>query len=221
MLASLVLGLLLETKIQAQVGNATLRRSQAFIAAEAGLPLQIQEWSGMKTLGVSDPLVKLYKLDEATLSVEVRSESGKLDLNFCSPDNFLKLLRWAGATPKASEVWVSQLKSLHAGGKRLVQLEELLDFEGASLEVFERIRPMITVWSGKVLPDAGLASEPLRKALGLKVAIGTSINLRTALEIRTEARLISGETAIISAIVLINPDKASGKLYRILTWRRE
>lgn len=160
-------------------------------------------------------------LDEATLSVEVRSESGKLDLNFCSPDNFLKLLRWAGAAPKASEVWVSQLESLYAGGKRLIQLEELLDFEGASLEVFERIRPMITVWSGKVLPDAGLASEPLRKALGLKAAIGTSMNLRAALEIRTEARLISGETETISAIMLINPDNASGKLYRILTWRRE
>lgn len=221
LLASLALGLLLEVRTQVQLGNATLRGSQALIAAEAGLPLLIKELSGMATLSVSDSVVKIYQLDQATLSVEVHSENGKLDLNFCSSDAFLKLLRAEGAAPITSEVWVSQLESLRKSGKRLAQLEELLDLEGASFEVFERIHPMITVWSGRLMPDPGLASEPLRKALGLETSTNGSINLRAALEIRTTARLISGKTAVVSTVVLISPDKATSALYRILAWRVE
>lgn len=221
LLASLALGLLLESKIQARVGNAALRKSQALIAAEAGLPLQIREWSGMTTLSIGESAPKRYRLDQVVLDVEVYSENGKLDLNFCSPDDFSKLLRWAGAAPRTSKIWLSELKALRASGKQLTRLEELLDLDGASFEIFERIRPMVTVWTGRSMPDPRLASDSLRKALGLKWTSGGSINLRAALEIRTRAVLTAENVAVVSAVILLNADTAAGTSFRVLDWRVE
>lgn len=198
------------------------QNTQALLAAEAGLnmavqdlldPLQNKRW-------VADGGTHSLRVDETQLTVSIRSERGKLDLNSAPVADLLRVLQACGAGKRQADVVAQALAAQRNGGQSPLRvIEELRVLPGMTRALYIRLLPEITVWSGLGRPDPAFASELLRQALNLPSPSPIGADPGSVLSIDSRAEQPGGVTAVVQTIVLLNPTEGGAQPYRVLRWQ--
>lgn len=218
-LSLLAANVVASVRLENRQGHNELERSKAQLAAQGGLALAVQLLLGEPGRLPADGRRQVFDLDGTRLTLSVRSEHGKLDLNFCQPELFARLLTHLGADPQRAALHARQLQQHRTQGKPLRHLEELLQVTTLTTEHYQRVLPFITLWGGDGVPVATYAAPTLRKALGLKAASAVVSNPGSMLSIDSQAELGNGTTAGVLTTVVLNPGDGDGTLYRVLRWQ--
>lgn len=218
-LSLLAANVVVSVRLENRQSHNELERSKAQLAAQGGLALAVQMLLGEPGRLAADGQRHVVELDGVRLTLSVRSEHGKLDLNFCQPELFARLLTYLGSDPQRATLLARQLQQHRAQGKPLRHLEELLQVTTLSTDQYQRILPFITLWGGDGVPVAAYAAPTLRKALDLKASSPVVSNPGSMLSIDSQAELGNGTTAGLLATVVLNPGDGDGTLYRVLRWQ--
>jgi general secretion pathway protein K len=211
-------GLVMTLRHEGRASLAELQRSKALIAAEGGLALLVHELIKDPRRFPADGTAVALAFEEVTLNVRVRSEHGKLDLNFAHLDHVANLLQAMGASPAQAATLVAQLQARRNQGEPLRQLEELLSSTRIDTTLYQRILPYVTLWGGDGVPMATYADPVLRQALKLPEGRVYASNPGSVLGLEVAARLPDGSQAGLLATVLLTPEDSEAGLYRILRW---
>ena len=212
-------GVISTVRLQNVQSHDDLQRSRALIAAEAGIAIAVKTLLTEPGVLAADGKTYPFEFDNIRLLVSLRSEHGKLDVNFCPLENFSKLLRSMGATPNQAEQLVQHLQQRRNNSTPVRHLEQLLDASSMTLDLYRQILPFITLWSGRGTPDARFAAEPLRQALNLKPVSRAMGNPGSAISIEVRAELLNGYKAGITAVVLLGSTGNESSLYRAVRWQ--
>lgn len=218
-LGAVSIGVLTNLRIETLQGYNELQRSKALIAAEGGIDMAVKMLVSDSGDLVPSGDIFPFELDGIRITVRVRSEHGKLDINFCQLDSFSSLLLYFGATPQQSTSITNQLYERRNQAKPLRHLEELMDFSPMSDELYEKIQPFITLWSGRGVPDAAYTAEPLRQALQLKTLNGVMSNPGSVVAIESYAKLKDGFEAGLRTVVMIGATGDRDQLYSVYRWK--
>lgn len=171
---------------EAQIARNLLSTAQAQARADAGVqrawyelmkpPSELSRWSG-------DGLTHEQSLDDSVLRVSIQDESGKIDLNTASEALLIGLFRSVGlgqdaavALAECVQDWrdPDKLRRLHgaeeaeylAAGRvyappnaSFETVDELQRVLGMTPELFHRLEPIITVYSGQVGVNTAIAQR--------------------------------------------------------------
>ena len=207
-------------------------------------PRQEQRWR-------VDGVPRTFRFGETTISVTIQDELGRVDINNADTPLVTAALRAAGlAVQAASELSDKILDWRDAGSaKRLngakapeyaaagltygprngpfQSVDELKRVLGMTPEMFRRVEPFVTVYSGKPMIDPQFAPDQLMAALsGGSAVASASTTSRTGVispVISLDGRAFSirvrtGQTEIVrEAVVRLTTDPA--KPYWMLSWR--
>lgn len=219
-----ILGLLMVSvvtslRLENRQSHYDVQLSSALLAAEGGVNMAVKMLlSDEDSLG-ADGGEHSFDLDGVRVTLSVRSEHGKLDLNFCRLDHFSSLLRFMGATAQQSASLTKQLLERRVTGRPLRDLEELLDVTSISVDLYQQIQPYITLWSGRGVPDPAFAASPLIQALQLEVPLSVMSNPGSVISIESSAELADGFKARLIATVALRSAQELGGLYRVYRWQ--
>lgn len=193
-----------------------------------------------------------YELDDLIVSVEVVDESGKIDLNLASVDLIRSLFFSVGVDEKVSSSiadaiadWRDKDNLKRAVGaedqdyaaKGLLyeakddefdSIEELSLVLGVTPEIFNRVKPFVTVYAQDIGVNTDLASSTVRKAV--QNVIGTSNSEETSSDyisstggliytLRAKATAPSGMSTIITSIVRLQRGNTF-EPFAILGWKQ-
>jgi general secretion pathway protein K len=219
LLGLLMAGVVSGVRIENRQSQNELQRSKALIAAESGIALAVKSLLNDSRAFVADGREHQYDLDGVLLTFSARSEHGKLDLNFCQLELFSSLLRYMGATKQEAASFSYLLSQRRIEGKPLGHLEELLDVTSMNVDLYQRILPLVTLWSGRGVPDAAFAAEPLLQALQNKISPGVVSNSGSVLSIESSAELSNGFKAGLVATITLNRSAEGGALYSVYRWQ--
>jgi general secretion pathway protein K len=233
-------------------------QTQAHYAAEAGLNQAIyalQVPSGQRW--IADGRAYPLRWDGATVTVTVIDEAGKVDLNTASPEVLTGLLRTVGvadapALSRAIVDWRSaaiskdqlaqRVQAYQAAGRSygprngpFASIEELQLVLGVDSALYAQLAPVVTIWSGRNIPDVGsapllvLAGLPGMNAERLQQIQATRIgnNATAALagvgavthSIRSEAVLADGTRAVLNVTVRLQGIRSGAQPYAVLRWQ--
>lgn len=218
-LGLLMAGVLSGVRIENRQSHNELQRSKALIAAESGIALAVKNLLNDPGAFIADGEENRYDLDGIRLTFSARSEHGKLDLNFCQLDHFSSLLRFMGATQHEAASFSDLLSQRRIEGKPLGHLEELLDATSMSVDLYQRILPFVTLWSGRGVPDGAFAAEPLLQALQEQIPHGAMSNAGSVISIESYAELSSGFKAGLVATIALNRSADGSALYSVYRWQ--
>lgn len=219
LLGLLMVGVLSSVRVENHQSHNELQRSKALIAAESGIALVVKNLLSDPAAFIADGREHRYDLDGIRLTFSARSEHGKLDLNFCQMDHFSSLLRFMGATQHEAASFSDLLSQRRIEGKPLGHLEELLDVTSMNVELYQRILPLVTLWSGRGVPDAAYAAEPLLQALQKKISPGVVSNSGSIISIESSAELSNGFKAGLVATIALNRSADGSALYSVYRWQ--
>ncbi|WP_116827490.1 type II secretion system protein GspK [Pseudomonas syringae] len=219
LLGLLMLGVISTVRLQNVLSHEELQRTKALIAAEAGIAIAVKMLLTEPSAIIADGRVYLFEFDKINLSVRLRSEHGKLDVNLSSLENFSKLLRSNHATSYQIEQLAQELRKRRNSAEPVKDLEELLEATSMTTDLYQRILPFVTLWSGRGMPDARFADEPLRLALNLKSVSRSMGNPGSAMSIEVQAELPDSYKAQISTTVLLGSTGTDDSLYRTVQWQ--
>jgi general secretion pathway protein K len=223
------------------VGN-TLRMTQAAYAAEGGVELgvlnlltpQAQRWPTDGSPFETD-------FGEAHLRIAILDEAGKIDLNAAGYPLLNKLLLEAGVEPdRAGHVadaildWrdtddLRRVNGAEDGDYRIAGLEygptnssflsvdELQLVLGMDTETFEKIRPVLTVYSGLPGVNPRFASPQVTAVIDGLAEAQTNAN-GLVYTIYVEAVTADDIASRLAATVTLTPD-GTGKPYQVLAWK--
>ncbi|SDV08946.1 general secretion pathway protein K [Pseudomonas brenneri] len=218
-LGLLMVGVVTSLRLENRQSHYDLQRSSALLAAEGGVNMAVKMlMSDEDSLG-ADGGEHSFDLDGIRVTLSVRSEHGKLDLNFCRLEHFSNLLRFMGATAQQSASLTKQLSERRVVAKPLRDLEELLDVTSISVDLYQQIQPYITLWSGRGVPDPVFAASPLIQALQLEVPLGVVSNPGSVISIESSAELADGFKTRLLATVALRSAQERGGLYRVYRWQ--
>ncbi|MGY2413087.1 general secretion pathway protein GspK [Pseudomonas pergaminensis] len=218
-LGLLMVGVVTSLRLENRQSHYDVQLSSALLAAEAGVNMAVKMLlSDEDSLG-ADGGEHSFDLDGVRVTLSVRSEHGKLDLNFCQLEHFSSLLRFMGATAQQSASLTKQLSERRVTAKPLRDLEELLDVTSISVDLYEQIQPYITLWSGRGVPDPVFATSPLIQALQLEVPLDVRGNPGSVISIDSSAELADGFKARLLATVALRSAQERGGLYRVYRWQ--
>lgn len=197
-----------------------MQQTQAGLAAEAGITLAVM---GLQALGPGNPWksngeVHHLEFDDSRLSVSVRSERGKLDLNSASADDIKGVLIACGYGGQQAQQ-VAQSLTRKREDAPLRTLEEFREFSRLSYSLFECVSPLITVWSGETRPDASLANPVLLRALGIRPMDAAPGNEGRVFTITSEATLRGGGHTSLQVTLMLTTETVGAKPYRVLRWK--
>lgn len=219
LLGLLMFGVISTVRLQNVLSHDELQRTKALIAAEAGIAIAVKMLLTEPSAIIADGKVYLFEFDKIHLSIRLRSEHGKLDVNFSSLENFSKLLRYNGGKSYQIEQLAQQLQKRRNNAEPIQDLEELLEATSMTTDLYQRILPFVTLWSGRGMPDARFADDPLRLALNLTSVSRTMGNPGSAISIVVQAELPDSYTAEISTTVLLGSTGTDNSLYRTVQWQ--
>lgn len=193
-----------------------------------------------------------YKLDNLTISVEVADESGKVDLNLASVDLIKSLFVAVGVNEKVSSSiadaiadWRDQDNLKRADGAEdqdyaangllyeakddeFDSIDELSLVLGVTPEIFNRVKPHITVYAQDIGVNTTLASVVVKNAV--QNIIGTSNSDETSSDyisstggliytLRAKATDPSGLSTVITSIVRLQRGNIF-EPFAILGWKQ-
>jgi len=243
--------------------NYQFQQARAHYAAEAGVMRAIYalQAPSINDRWIADGRMYPMQFDQAKVGVSATAESGKVDLNAASPDVLTNLLRNAGVDPvHASQItqaivdWrsfpisqqqVSQRNAAYTAAGRdygprngpFASVEELQMVLGMTPELYAKVAPYVTIWSGRASPDQNtapllaLASIPgidLQRAAAIIAArpaatgvstTGLVANNGITHSIRSEAVLADGTRAILRATVRLQGYRPGAQAFAVLRWQ--
>ncbi|WP_233840781.1 type II secretion system protein GspK [Dyella sp. 2HG41-7] len=244
--------------------NYQFQQAQAHYAAEAGLMRAVYalQSPNVNDRWIADGRVYPMLFDQAKVGVSITSESGKVDLNSATPDVLTNLFRNVGVDPgHASAIaqaiidWRSfsltpqqttQRKAAYAAAGRdyaprsgpFASVEELQMVLGVTPEMYAKVAPYVTIWSGRSSPDPNtapliaLASAPgmdLQHAAaiiaarpanaGANAAPGLVANNGITHSIRSEAILADGTRAVLRTTVRLQGFRPGAQAFAVLRWQ--
>ncbi len=211
-----------------------------------------------------------FAFDQAKVTVRMHSESGKVDLNTATPQLLTGLFHAAGLDHDRAEALSEAVQDWRDGdnlsrpngaeksqyqevgreyGPRngpFISIEELQMVLGMTPDLYMRLAPAITVWSGRNMPALGSAPALVLQALpGIDAQKAADyIRLRQQREsgsdplpmleggmagmggggdsedIRVVATLPNGTSAHLDVVVRLTGNGANGRPYSILHWRQ-
>lgn len=242
-------------------------------AAEAGLNRAVYELRNPDPLTrwVADGRPYEVMFDEAQLSVSITDESGKIDVNVADATILKALLQSIGADERKAEELADaivdwrdpdDLVSPHGAEDREYDdaglpykpkngpfdtVGEVQQVLGMDYEIYSRIEPAITLYSGNGLPSAAFAPlqalmampgmtedlarniiqqrqqvQPGQTAPGLTLPDGTPIMTAgggLTYSIESRAKLPNGASAVLAATIRMGGTNSAGRPYVILRWR--
>jgi general secretion pathway protein K len=239
-------------------------QARAHYAAEAGVMRAIYalQAQNINERWVADGRVYPMLFDQAKVGVSITAESGKVDLNSASPDVLTRLFQNAGvdavhASQLAQAVmdWrsfpispqqVAQRNAAYAAAGRdygprngpFASVEELQMLLGMTPELYAKIAPYVTIWSGRASPDPNtapllaLATAPgmdLQQAAAIIAArpgsaaanatAGLVANNGITHSIRSEAMLADGTRAILRVTVRLQGYRPGSQAFAVLRWQ--
>ncbi|NHN68207.1 general secretion pathway protein GspK [Pseudomonas fluorescens] len=218
-LGLLMAGVLSNVRIENRQSYNELQRSRALIAAESGIALTVKNLLNDPGAFIANGEEHQYDLDGTRLTFTARSEHGKLDLNFCQLEHFERLLRFMGASQHEAAVFSNQLSRRRVEGKPLGHLEELLNATSMSADLYQQILPFVTLWSGRGVPDAAFAAEPLLQALQDQIPHGNMSNAGSVFSIESSAELSDGFQAGLMVTITLNRGADGSLVYSVYRWQ--
>lgn len=213
-------GLVGAVRQEARLGQWQREHTRAIWAAQAGLALAIQGLRDprQERRWVADGRAQVSRFDEATLQTRVRSERGKLDLNVATEADLMRLAAGLGAAPVQARQ-LSMAMSAHRlqDSSPLRVIEEILPWPGMTPELYERLAPELTLWSGLSRPEPAFASAAMRQALGLAYADAVGSDPGPILTIHSVAVRPNGFSVTIYSTVLLSSEQ-SLRPFRVLRY---
>jgi general secretion pathway protein K len=176
-------------------------------------PAQSQRW-------IADGRANGQYLDDTQLTLSIRSERGKLDLNSAPVADLLRVLQACGANSRQAGVVAQALAAQRNGGESPLRvIEEARMLPGMTRELYARLLPEITVWSGLDRPDPEFASTLLRRVLNLPNRSAVGADPGEVLSIDSRAERPGGVVALVKTTILLNPSEGGAQPYRVLRWQ--
>ncbi|WP_426661566.1 general secretion pathway protein GspK [Rhodanobacter aciditrophus] len=261
LLAILLGGYAVLARTQALQTRYQFAQTRAHYAAEAGVmraiyavedPLPLRRWVG-------DGRVYPFRFDGAAVSVAVTDEGGKVDLNTATPEVLQRLFHAAGLDIAAANELAARVvawrsfprpgieladdRAAYAAAGRdygprhgpFASLQELQLVLGMTPQLYRKIEPVITIWSGQAFPDPNTAPPLALAAIpgldpqqlqALKAArernsreAAPAIGGGITHSIRAEAVLADGTRAVIRATVRFQAGGMTAQPYRVLRWQ--
>lgn len=249
LLAGLVGGYAMAARIESMQGNGLARGLAAAQAARAGVeyamarmldPDPARRW-------VPDGRGYRFAFEGAAVDVEVRDESGKVDLNGAPPELLARLFVQLGEPRGAAARVAGAIADWRdadaldqpAGGaedpdyaaaglawgakdapfETVAEVEQVLGMRPA---LYAAAAPFLTVYTGAPQPDPRYAAAQVRAALGA-AAPGAADPLpgggSGTYSIDSRARLADGRRAHLSVIVRAGGNAVPGSTYTPLRWQ--
>lgn len=177
-----------------QQGKLLARTAQARYAAEGGVEVTVIRLLHSDPLlrWVPDNRLYQYQIDKTRIEVRIVDESGKVDINVAGSDVLVPLLRalevdelQAQAITSAIIDWrdPDDLLNLPGGAEdpqyasadrpygakdgpfqTIAEVQQVL---GMTPELYAKLQPHITIYSGLARPNPSFAAEPVLSAIGL------------------------------------------------------
>jgi len=222
LLSSLLAGLAGWVHLQNRQALWQRQHTEGILAAEAGLSLAVVALTERNPAARwrADGRPHSLRFNGTALSVSVRSERGKLDLNVAMASDVARVLKANGATPaQADELSHALDQRRGAGQAPLRMLEELRELPGMSQGLYRQVLPYLTLWSGEARPAPALVSASLGRALGLPRSNSLGSESGPIVTVRTRAILPGGYTTTLRVTLLLNPSKEGARPYRVLRWQ--
>jgi general secretion pathway protein K len=268
LLAALVGGFAMSARVEYLQGRVLSRGLVAEQAARAGIEYALVRLADAdpRRRWLPDGRGYEWEFGEAQVQVEVIDENGKVDLNTAQPPLLSGLLRVAGTEPQEADRLAGAIVdwrdpdvlSQPAGGAEdgdyaaaelpygakdsaFETLAELQAVLGMTPQLYARLVPHLTVFSGRVMPDPAFASAEVLAAMGLDaeaiiaqrrswnpasgqpppviVGGGSLVDASSGTySIRSRARLRDGREALLRVVVRSGGTGMPGMAYLPLQW---
>ncbi|MGH8051320.1 MAG: general secretion pathway protein GspK [Arenimonas sp.] len=260
----------LTASTERQQGKLLARTVQARYAAEGGIDVATLRLGNADPLlqWVPDNRVYKYTVDKTQIEIRTVDESGKVDINVAGADVIYSLLLAVGADAQKAQTISSAIMDWRdpddlltlPGGAEDDQYEaadrpygskdgafqtiaELQQVLGMTPELFAKLQPFITIYSGLARPNPSFAAPEVLAALGLQAPqIAQLLAQREAWQpgmpvftlpdgnplatsgtgtysISSLAIEPDGSRAEITAILRVGSNGNFGQLYTPLAWR--
>lgn len=249
--------------------------TQARYAAEAGLNLAVYELRKADPLErwVGDGRPYRFGYGDAEIEVQITDDSGKIDINAASDDMMINLFVSRGlpldqaealaaavhdwkdsddlTQPNGAEIDDYKAAGLSYGPKNAPfdTVSELQQVLGMNYELFSKLEPALTIYSGRSAPSAGLAplealqamypeasAEELQQLIQLRQSMspndlagaGLTLPDGTPLmaggggltySVKSRAKLPNGASTTLDATIRMGGVGTAGRPYVILRWR--
>ena len=129
---------------------------QAREAIQAGINLTVVALTDSGQRWPTDGTPQTVTFGKVPLAVAITSEGGKIDLNNANPDLIRGLLSAVGEGPGAADEITNEIVA-HRENGGFTELAELLPLPGVSGELYDRLAPNLTLYSGSSTVDASSA----------------------------------------------------------------
>ena len=269
LLTALVGGFALVARIEALQGRVLASGAAAQAAARAGLEYALTrvDHADPRLQWRPDGSPQAWQFGEAEVEVMLVDENGRVDLNHADYALLEALLRRVGVEAAPAQRMAGAVVDWRdpdpltqpAGGgedadyasaglpygakdapfESVAELEQVLRF---TPEVYDLLRPHVTVFSGRARPDAAFASAEVLDAMGMDGAqvvearrqvdpvtgrplgalpseTGLVVGSRSGTySIRSRARLADGRESELRAVVRVGGSAVPGMAYTALQW---
>lgn len=250
--------------------------TQARYAAEAGLNLAVYELRKADPMErwVADGRPYRFGYGDAEIEVAITDDSGKIDINAAGGNGDLLTnlfvthgvaLDQAQALSDAVQDWIDSDDNTRPNGAEIAQykaaglpygpknapfdtVSELQQVLGMTYDLYQKIEPAITIYSGRNAPNAALAPEDTLRALypdasperiqqfvqqlqsqppgsapgGVQAPDGTPVVAGgggLTYSVKSRAKLQNGASTVLDATIRMGGVGAAGRPFVILRWR--
>jgi general secretion pathway protein K len=250
LLIAIVGGLALTARVEGLQGQTLADGAQAQEVARAGIDYAIARVTDpdLRHRWVADGRVYLWSFAGAEVQLRVVDEMGKVDLNQADTALLAALLQAldvdaSTARSLAGEIvdwrdadgllqpgggaedpeYAAAGMSLGAKDAPFQSVSELHRVRGMTPEVFDRLEPHVTLFSGLMQPAPGVASAPVLTALGLdgariRAAGNAPMVGSGTYSIESRAALADGRQAVVRATLREGGGHVPGAAYTVMRW---
>jgi general secretion pathway protein K len=203
LLAVLATALISVFRSDVRILSAQAAQQQAIEAAKAGINLAVVGLSDPHSGWAADGTSQRFQLGDATLEVTILAESGKIDLNTGDPDLLRGLLTSSGISPGAADKFTAAIEERRAEGSRpegqgpFERIEELMEIPEMTRDVYERLAPSLTVYSGSSTVDLNVAPADVI----LAIPGNTEADVEAAMRSRTGDSVQQTDAVDLSKVI--------------------
>jgi general secretion pathway protein K len=259
LLTALVGAYALTARIEALQGRVGSRGAMAQEIARAGMEYALVRVADRNPETHWQPNGRAYawRFDGHDVQVRIIDETGKVDLNQADVPLLSRLMQALGEPPDASDALAAAIVdwrdaddlSQPVGGaedgdyaaagrpygakdapfETIAELEQVL---GMTPDLYARLEPFLTLYSGRGQPDATYAQGPVLVAMGMdatawlaqREAAGAAGALQLVgtgsgtYSIESRARLADGREASLRTVVRAGASPVPGSAYTLLRW---
>ncbi|HHW4680252.1 MAG TPA: general secretion pathway protein GspK [Xylella taiwanensis] len=247
----------LSARVEHLQGSVLVSGAQAQEVARAGLEYavsRLQSSNPAQVAWIPDGRPYDWRYADATLQMRMSDESGKVDLNVADLQLLTALIRALGVdveraarlagaiidwrdtdhlvSPGGAEDSDYAAAGLPYGAKDnpFESIGELRLVLGMDTDLYRRMLPNVTIYSGNLKPDVRCAPVPVLTALGQDVGAvlaqrqqfsGSDASKQKGsgtYSIESKVRLAQGREAMLRAVVRMGSTRIPGMTYTILRW---